>query len=149
MAEVRSKMSDVKSQVLEARGSVEARPGPSGAFGVEEMLLHHGDSEMPVCRKPSELDSLVARAAAARSRPCRPGTNYVMKCAQACNIYPTLKAFSLSTYMHMRLFVLLSGSHASCTAARGGGEGWGSVEILTCVVCLLKSQRESVGYNIK
>ncbi|XP_072230838.1 E3 ubiquitin-protein ligase TRIM37 [Leuresthes tenuis] len=72
MAEVRSKMSDVKSQVLEARGSVEARPGPSGAFGVEEMLLHHGDSEMPVCRKPSELDSLVARAAAARSRPCRP-----------------------------------------------------------------------------
>uniref|UniRef100_A0A665XCD8 Tripartite motif containing 37 n=1 Tax=Echeneis naucrates TaxID=173247 RepID=A0A665XCD8_ECHNA len=38
MAEVRSKMSDVKSQVLEARGSAEPRPGPSGTF---------------TCRKPT------------------------------------------------------------------------------------------------
>uniref|UniRef100_A0A7N9ANM9 Tripartite motif containing 37 n=1 Tax=Mastacembelus armatus TaxID=205130 RepID=A0A7N9ANM9_9TELE len=57
MAEVRSKMSDVKSQVLEARGAAEPRPGPSGAF------------TMSACRKPSELD-LLGRAAAARSRPC-------------------------------------------------------------------------------
>lgn len=80
MAEVRSKMSDVKSQVLEARGSGEPRPGPSGAFGMEEMS-HRGDSEMSACRKPSELD-LVGRTAAARSRPCRPGEEYVMECAQ-------------------------------------------------------------------
>lgn len=70
MAEVRSKMSDVKSQVMEARGSAEPRPGPSGAFSVEEVPSHHADSDS--CRKPSELD-LLGRAAAARSRPCRPG----------------------------------------------------------------------------
>uniref|UniRef100_A0AAQ6A6V8 Tripartite motif containing 37 n=1 Tax=Amphiprion ocellaris TaxID=80972 RepID=A0AAQ6A6V8_AMPOC len=72
MAEVRSKMSDVKSQVLEARGVGDPRPGPSGAFGVEELPSHHGDPELSNCRKPGELD-LVGRAAAARSRPCRPG----------------------------------------------------------------------------
>ncbi|XP_070839438.1 E3 ubiquitin-protein ligase TRIM37 [Chaetodon trifascialis] len=71
MAEVRSKMSDVKSQVLEARGSGEPRPGPSGGFGGEEAPSHHADSEPSACRKPGELDLLV-RAAAARSRPCRP-----------------------------------------------------------------------------
>ncbi|KAF0038405.1 hypothetical protein F2P81_008889 [Scophthalmus maximus] len=69
MAEVRSKMS-VKSQALESRGSAEHRPGPSGAFGVEELPSHHADSELSACRKPSELD-LLGRAAA-RSRPCRP-----------------------------------------------------------------------------
>lgn len=72
MAEVRSKMSDVKSQVLEARGSAEPRPGPSGAFSVEEVPSHHADSELSACLKPSELD-LLGRAAAAKSRPCRPG----------------------------------------------------------------------------
>ncbi|XP_023284848.1 E3 ubiquitin-protein ligase TRIM37-like isoform X2 [Seriola lalandi dorsalis] len=71
MAEVRSKMSDVKSQVLEARGTTEPRPGPSGAFSVEDVPSHHADSELPACRKPSELD-LLGRAAVARSRPCRP-----------------------------------------------------------------------------
>nr|XP_046266282.1 E3 ubiquitin-protein ligase TRIM37 [Scatophagus argus]XP_046266283.1 E3 ubiquitin-protein ligase TRIM37 [Scatophagus argus] len=71
MAEVRSKMSDVKSQVMEARGSGEPRPGPSGGFGVEEVPPHHADSELSACRKPGELD-LLGRAAAARSRPCRP-----------------------------------------------------------------------------
>ncbi|CAI5642840.1 unnamed protein product [Oreochromis niloticus] len=71
MAEVRSKMADVKCQVLEARGSAEPRPGPSGAFGTEELPSHHSDSEMAACHKPSELD-LVGRAAAARARPCRP-----------------------------------------------------------------------------
>ncbi|XP_069565696.1 E3 ubiquitin-protein ligase TRIM37 isoform X1 [Brachyistius frenatus] len=70
MAEVRSKMSDVKSQVLEARGSGDPRPGPSGAFGAEDLPSHHGDSDLSVCRKAGELD-LVGRAAA-RSRPCRP-----------------------------------------------------------------------------
>ncbi|XP_029029822.1 E3 ubiquitin-protein ligase TRIM37 isoform X2 [Betta splendens] len=69
MAEVRSKMSDVKSQVLEARGSAEPRPGPSGTFSVEEIPSHHADSDS--CRKPSELD-LLGRAAASRSRSCRP-----------------------------------------------------------------------------
>lgn len=72
MAEVRSKMSDVKSQVLEARGSAEPRPGPLGAFGVEEVSSHHDDSELSACRKPSELD-LLGRAGGARSRSCRPG----------------------------------------------------------------------------
>lgn len=72
MAEVRSKMSDVKSQVLEARGAGEPRPGPSGAFSVEEVPSHHADPELSACRKASELD-LLGRAAAARSRPCRPG----------------------------------------------------------------------------
>ncbi|XP_045896962.1 E3 ubiquitin-protein ligase TRIM37 isoform X2 [Micropterus dolomieu] len=71
MAEVRSKMSDVKSQVLEARGSGEPRPGPSGGFSVEEAPSHHADSELSACRKPGELD-LLGRAAAARSRPSRP-----------------------------------------------------------------------------
>ncbi|CAG5870748.1 unnamed protein product [Menidia menidia] len=72
MAEVRSKMSDVKSQVLEARGPGEARPCPApGLFGGEEMLPHPSDSEMAACRKASELD-MAGRAAAARSRPCRP-----------------------------------------------------------------------------
>lgn len=67
MAEVRSKMSDVKGQAMEARG-----PGPSGGFGVEEVPSHHADSELSASRKPGELD-LLGRAAAARSRPCRPG----------------------------------------------------------------------------
>ncbi|XP_035522666.1 E3 ubiquitin-protein ligase TRIM37 [Morone saxatilis] len=71
MAEVRSKMSDVKSQVLEARANGEPRPSPSGGFSVEEVSSHHADSELSACRKPGELD-LLGRAAAARSRPCRP-----------------------------------------------------------------------------
>ncbi|XP_032390562.1 E3 ubiquitin-protein ligase TRIM37 isoform X1 [Etheostoma spectabile] len=71
MAEVRSKMSDVKSQVLEARGTGEPRPGLSGGFSVEEVPSHHADSDLSACRKPSELE-LLGRAAAARSRPCRP-----------------------------------------------------------------------------
>ncbi|KAG7515275.1 E3 ubiquitin-protein ligase TRIM37 [Solea senegalensis] len=69
MAEVRSKIS-VKNQMLEARGSAELRPGPSGAFTVEEAPSHHADSELAACRKSTELD-LLGRAAA-RSRPCRP-----------------------------------------------------------------------------
>uniref|UniRef100_A0A8C8E2V1 Tripartite motif containing 37 n=1 Tax=Oryzias sinensis TaxID=183150 RepID=A0A8C8E2V1_9TELE len=65
MAEVRSKMSDVKSQMLETRVSAEARPGPSGAFCAEEVLSHHGDAEMAACRNsvvvkrrsPEEMDT--------------------------------------------------------------------------------------------
>ncbi|XP_037323956.2 E3 ubiquitin-protein ligase TRIM37 isoform X1 [Pungitius pungitius] len=68
MAEVRSKMADPKSQVLEARGAGEPRPGPSGGFSGEEPPA---DSERPSCRKPDELD-LLMRAAAARPRPGRP-----------------------------------------------------------------------------
>lgn len=70
MAEVRSKMSSVKSQVMEVRGSDEPRPGPSGGFGVGKVPTHHADAELSACRKPSELD-LLERAA--RPRPCRPG----------------------------------------------------------------------------
>ncbi|KAM3868967.1 E3 ubiquitin-protein ligase TRIM37 [Diretmus argenteus] len=64
MAEVRSKMSDVKSQVLEARGPAEPRPGPSGGFGED-------DPELSSCHKPCDLD-LLGKATAARSRHCRP-----------------------------------------------------------------------------
>lgn len=68
MAEVRSKMSDVKSQVMEVRGA-EPRPGTSGGFAGEESPSQHGDS------KPGELELLDrgAAAAASRSRPCRHG----------------------------------------------------------------------------
>ncbi|XP_068456496.1 E3 ubiquitin-protein ligase TRIM37 isoform X2 [Clinocottus analis] len=76
MAEVRSKMSDAKSQVPEARGAGEPRPGPSGGFGAEEVPSHHDDSELTACRKALEMD-LLGRAAAARSRPCRPARKSV------------------------------------------------------------------------
>lgn len=67
MAEVRSKMSDVKSQVMEVRGA-EPRPGTSGGLVEEESPSQHGDS------KPGELELLdPGAAAAARSRPCRHG----------------------------------------------------------------------------
>lgn len=72
MAEVRSKMSDVKSQVMEVRASGETRSGTSGGLGAEEMPSHHADAELSAGRKLGELD-LMGRAAAARSRPCRPG----------------------------------------------------------------------------
>ncbi|XP_056910678.1 E3 ubiquitin-protein ligase TRIM37 isoform X1 [Takifugu flavidus] len=71
MAEVRSKMSTVKSQVMEVRGPDEPRPGPSRGFAVGEVPSHHADSELSACHKPSELD-LLGRAATARSRPCCP-----------------------------------------------------------------------------
>ncbi|XP_046876377.1 E3 ubiquitin-protein ligase TRIM37 [Hypomesus transpacificus] len=71
MAEVRSKMSDVKCQ-LEARGAGEARAGPLGAAGVEQGPSHHMDSELGSCRKPTELD-LLGKVAAGASRPCRSG----------------------------------------------------------------------------
>lgn len=69
MAEVRSKMSDVKSHMLEARTPGELRPGPSGAFSAEELPFHHPDSELEGCRKPGELE-LLGRTSA-RGRPCR------------------------------------------------------------------------------
>ncbi|XP_066551603.1 E3 ubiquitin-protein ligase TRIM37 isoform X2 [Amia ocellicauda] len=70
MAEVRSKMSDVKCQ-LEARGGAlpgagESRAGPSGS------LVEQGpaaDSDAPSCRKPNELDLL--GKALASGRHCR------------------------------------------------------------------------------
>lgn len=55
MAEVRSKMSDVKSQVLETRGTEDPRPGPSGAFGMGDMSSHHSNSELPACRKIARI----------------------------------------------------------------------------------------------
>ncbi|XP_075957966.1 E3 ubiquitin-protein ligase TRIM37 isoform X2 [Anarhichas minor] len=92
MAEVRSKMSDAKSQVLEARGSGEPWPGPSGGFGVEEAPSHHADSELSACRKPGEMD-LLGRAAAARSRPCRPARK---------SLSPVLDSSSSSLVMKRR-----------------------------------------------
>ncbi|KAK9536908.1 hypothetical protein VZT92_006661 [Zoarces viviparus] len=92
MAEVRSKMSDAKSQVLEARGSAEPWPGPSGGFGVEEAPSHHADSELSACRKPGEMD-LLGRAAAARSRPCRPASK---------SLSPVLDSSSSSLVMKRR-----------------------------------------------
>lgn len=87
MAEVRSKMSNVKSQVMEVRGSDEPRPGPSGGFGVGKGPTHHADSELPACRKPSELE-LLERAAAARSRPCRPGEGALALHTPGCGRRP-------------------------------------------------------------
>ncbi|XP_019727156.1 E3 ubiquitin-protein ligase TRIM37 [Hippocampus comes] len=72
MAEVRSKMSDVKSQVLEARAASDVRPGPSGIFGADGAPSHRADPESADGRKPREL-TLLGRVAAVRSRPCRPG----------------------------------------------------------------------------
>lgn len=96
MAEVRSKMSDVKSQVMEVRGSGEPRPGPSGGFSVEDLPSHHADSELTACCKSSELD-LLGRAAAARPRPCRSGEHcYNANCVVL--IY---------SYSHMLVFVIV------------------------------------------
>uniref|UniRef100_A0A674NKQ5 Tripartite motif containing 37 n=1 Tax=Takifugu rubripes TaxID=31033 RepID=A0A674NKQ5_TAKRU len=58
MAEVRSKMSTVKSQVMEVRGPDEPRPGPSRGFAVGEVPSHHADSELSACHKPSEAAML-------------------------------------------------------------------------------------------
>ncbi|XP_053703786.1 E3 ubiquitin-protein ligase TRIM37 isoform X3 [Synchiropus splendidus] len=67
MAEVRSKMSDVKSQMMEAQVSGDSRPGPSGAFTMEEVPSHHESTS----RKHGEMD-LLGRSAAVRARSCRP-----------------------------------------------------------------------------
>ncbi|XP_051902431.1 E3 ubiquitin-protein ligase TRIM37 isoform X2 [Hippocampus zosterae] len=72
MAEVRSMMSDVKSQVMEARAAGDVRPGPSGIFGADGAPSHRADPESADGRKPREL-TLLGRVASARSRPCRPG----------------------------------------------------------------------------
>ncbi|KAK6322463.1 hypothetical protein J4Q44_G00072550 [Coregonus suidteri] len=67
MAEVRSKMSDVKCQ-LEARG--ETKAGPSGgATGVEQGPSYHSD--LGPSRKPTELDLI--RKGPGASRHCRSG----------------------------------------------------------------------------
>ncbi|XP_008426884.1 E3 ubiquitin-protein ligase TRIM37 isoform X2 [Poecilia reticulata] len=71
MAEVRSKMADVKSQVLETRESGEPRPGPSGGFGMEEASAHSASPELPACHKGDALEQ-VGQAAATRSKVCRP-----------------------------------------------------------------------------
>ncbi|KAM9788700.1 LOW QUALITY PROTEIN: E3 ubiquitin-protein ligase TRIM37 [Neosynchiropus ocellatus] len=68
MAEVRNKMSDVKSQMMEAQVSGDSRPGPSGIFTMEEVPSHHAES---TSRKHGELD-LLGRSAAVRARSCRP-----------------------------------------------------------------------------
>lgn len=75
MAEVRSKMSDVKSQVMEVRGA-EPRPGTSGSLAGGELPSQHGDS------KHGELELLdrgaTVAVAAARSRPCRHGKLHLL-----------------------------------------------------------------------
>ncbi|XP_076017451.1 E3 ubiquitin-protein ligase TRIM37 isoform X2 [Genypterus blacodes] len=81
MAEVRSKMSDVKSQVLEARVSGESRPGPSAAFTREELPSHHPESEASALCKPGELD-LLGIPVTVRSRPWPPGTKTISSSIQ-------------------------------------------------------------------
>uniref|UniRef100_A0A8C7KM38 Tripartite motif containing 37 n=1 Tax=Oncorhynchus kisutch TaxID=8019 RepID=A0A8C7KM38_ONCKI len=68
MAEVRSKMTDVKFQ-LEARG--EARVGPSGRATGEQGPSYHADSDLGPSRKSTELD-LMGKGPGA-SRHCRSG----------------------------------------------------------------------------
>uniref|UniRef100_A0A8C8IY96 Tripartite motif containing 37 n=1 Tax=Oncorhynchus tshawytscha TaxID=74940 RepID=A0A8C8IY96_ONCTS len=68
MAEVRSKMTDVKFQ-LEARG--EARVGPSGRATGEQGPSYHADSDLGPSRKSTELD-LIGKGPGA-SRHCRSG----------------------------------------------------------------------------
>ncbi|XP_068591075.1 E3 ubiquitin-protein ligase TRIM37 isoform X2 [Cebidichthys violaceus] len=120
MAEVRSKMSDAKSQVLEARGSGEPRPGPSGGFGVEEVSSHHADSELSACRKTGEMD-LLGRAA--RSRPCRPARK---------SLSPVLDSSSSSLVMKRRspeeLEKDLRGPDASTELGLHLKDGLGSAE---------------------
>ena len=76
MAEVRSKMSDIKCQVMEARGSGgpggEPRPGPSGVEQGPASL--HVDPELAALafHKSSQLD-LMRKGSAARSKHCRTG----------------------------------------------------------------------------
>lgn len=102
MAEVRSKMSDVKSQVMEARASGDTRPGPSGAFNVEEIPSHHGDSELSAaCCKPGELD-LLGRAAVARSRPCRPGEDFLQNAGLLNNSLYVLSCVFVLLHMHVQ-----------------------------------------------
>lgn len=68
MAEVRSKMTDVKFQ-LEARGEV--RAGPSGGATGEQGPSYHADSDLGPSRKSTELD-LMGKGPGA-SRHCRSG----------------------------------------------------------------------------
>ncbi|XP_019121325.1 E3 ubiquitin-protein ligase TRIM37 [Larimichthys crocea] len=120
MAEVRSKMSDVKSQVLDARGAGEPRPGTSGGFGAEEVPSHHADSELSACRKPGELD-LLGRAAAGRSRPCRParkslspvldsGGSLVMKRRSPEEMEKDLRGADVASELSLHLKEVLGGA---------------------------------------
>ncbi|XP_061659284.1 E3 ubiquitin-protein ligase TRIM37 [Syngnathoides biaculeatus] len=83
MAEVRSKMSDIKSQAPEGRASGDSRLGPSGIFGAEEAPSHH--LEAADGSKPGEL-ALLRRAAAVRSRPCRPGRKSLQSALESGNL---------------------------------------------------------------
>lgn len=104
MAEVRSKMSDVKSQVMEARG--EPRPGTSGGFVGEELPTQHADL------KPCELD-LLERGAAARSRPCRHGEHHhsananIMVMVSRCLLEKFTNTASLNKLLKEDIYTLL------------------------------------------
>ncbi|XP_061155769.1 E3 ubiquitin-protein ligase TRIM37 isoform X2 [Syngnathus typhle] len=84
MAEVRSKMSDVKTQVLEARAASDCRPGPSGIFGAEGGPSHRADLESADRYKPGDLAPL-GRAATVLSRPCRPGQKCPPSVLESCS----------------------------------------------------------------
>lgn len=110
MAEVRSKMSDVKSQVMEARG--EPRPGTSGGFVGEELPTQHADL------KPGELD-LLERGAAARSRPCRHGEHHhgehhhsvnanIMVMVSRCLLEKSTNTASLNKLLKEDIYTLLT-----------------------------------------
>uniref|UniRef100_A0A8C4GVL4 E3 ubiquitin-protein ligase TRIM37 n=1 Tax=Dicentrarchus labrax TaxID=13489 RepID=A0A8C4GVL4_DICLA len=106
MAEVRSKMSDVKSQVLEARANGEPRPGPSGGFSVEEL-------------------DLLGRAAAARSRPCRPGEDRYTANAKSVFIKKILSLSKLGAQSFTAVFLGGKGRKT------GGNEPEKSSEVLS------------------
>ncbi|XP_061557647.1 E3 ubiquitin-protein ligase TRIM37 isoform X2 [Phycodurus eques] len=85
MAEVRSKMSDAKSQVLEPHAAGDSRPGPSGIFGAEEVASHHTDPQPADGSKPGEL-VVLGRAAAVRSRQCRTGRKSLQSILESSNL---------------------------------------------------------------
>ncbi|XP_077403086.1 E3 ubiquitin-protein ligase TRIM37 isoform X2 [Vanacampus margaritifer] len=90
MAEVRGKISNIQSQVLEARTPSDPRPGPSGIFSADEAPSHHADPEAADGSKPCEL-ALLGWAAAARSRPSRPGRKCLPAVVEKSNNAPAAR----------------------------------------------------------
>ncbi|KAJ0004138.1 hypothetical protein NQD34_010352 [Periophthalmus magnuspinnatus] len=67
MAEVRNKMCDVKSHMLDVREPGDTRPGPSGTQSSEELPSHPPDSERPAGPKLEELELRRGRGRASQS----------------------------------------------------------------------------------
>ncbi|MED6264068.1 Tripartite motif containing 37, partial [Characodon lateralis] len=126
MAEVRTKMADVKSQVMEARESGEPGPGPSGGFGMEEVSAHSGNPDLAACHKGGELElEVVGRAAAARPRACRPTRK---------SLSPVLDSGGSSLLVKRRspeeMVKDLRGAEAAAELSLHPKDGIGAVEVL-------------------